>query len=75
MRLLSFSLLMVTALSAFANAASFADLAAQIPACDVCQPSPSCNACPLLTYLAAEMCATSTAEVTMLHDKHDMSLH
>ncbi|KAH7174547.1 uncharacterized protein B0J16DRAFT_388371 [Fusarium flagelliforme] len=35
MRLLSLSLLLVTALSAFASAASFADLAAQIPACDL----------------------------------------
>ncbi|KAI1060894.1 hypothetical protein LB507_010057 [Fusarium sp. FIESC RH6] len=35
MRLLSLSLLVATALSAFANAASFADLAAQIPACDL----------------------------------------
>ncbi|KAJ4111304.1 hypothetical protein NW768_011876 [Fusarium equiseti] len=35
MRFLSFSLLLVTALCAFANAASFADLAAQIPACDL----------------------------------------
>jgi hypothetical protein len=73
MRLISFSLL-VTALAAFVNAANFADLAAQLPACDVSQGARLTM--PLvLTSITAEMCTTSDTEVAMCYDKHNMSLY
>jgi hypothetical protein len=40
MRLVSFSILVTALAATFVNAASFADLAAQIPACDVSQLTP-----------------------------------